>query len=578
MRACRWECGIIILLVTVTAALFWPVLQADFVAWDDNIIVYKNPHLQGLTFESLRWMFTDAGYTLRYQPLTWLTWSAIHEWSGLDPFGYHFVSLICHCFNVALVFLLIRKLLLLARPEATRKQNARLVCSTLGAALWALHPLRVEVVAWVSAYLHSQALFFLLLATLFYLAAHSSECSRRGRLACQMASALSYAASLLSYPIGLGFVVVLATLDVWLLRRLSPISTGLRRWWDAAARRVWLEKIPFAALAIFIVGINLLLRFQGTSYWPKPVALAEFGLFDRFAQACYIWAYYFWKPWLPFDLSPFYDDLVQFRGTDPAFLASIGVLVAITTAVVLGRNRRPLLLAAWLCYLVLLVPVLGLTEHPHFPSDRYSLVAGVVWASLIAGALFLAGQRRVAQPLAIGFGAVAAMLFAGMTAQQLPIWHNSVALFRYMIQQSEGTPHCYDFHVRLGFVYRDGRDYEQARQHFARAVELNPASGRARHYLASVLADSGKLDEAIAQYAQAVRLRPGDVELRNGFGVALASRGDLPEALEQFQAALRIKPESPEAHQNLGSTLARLGKSDEARLHFDKARQLAGTR
>jgi tetratricopeptide (TPR) repeat protein len=578
MRPYRWECGILLSLVTATAALFWPVLRADFVAWDDNIIVYKNPHLEGLNLESLQWMFTDAGYTLRYQPLTWLTWSAVYEWSQLRPFGYHLVSLTFHCLNAALVFLLVRKILLLVQPEAAASERRiLLLCSALGAALWALHPLRVEAVAWVSAFLHSQALLFLLFSVLSYLEANSMERSRRARAWFCVAAVISYTASLLSYPIGVGFVVVLVALDIGLLHRLNPASIGRRRWWDAAARKVWLEKIPFASLAVAAVGVNLLLRFQGTSYWPKPVAVADFSLFDRLAQACYIWTYYLWKPWVPINLAPFYDRLIQFRGTEAVFLVSIGVVVGATILLVWRSKRWPLLLTAWICYLVLLVPVLGLTEHPHFASDRYSLIVGVVWAIAIAGGFLLTIRWRAGRTLAFGFACGLVITLTALTAQQLPVWRNSAALFHYLIDQVEGTPHAYDFYVRLGFVYRDQRDYEHAREQFARAAQLKPATGAAHHYLASVLTELGKLDEAIAHYAEAVRFAPRDADLRNNFGVALAMRGELPRALDQFTAALHIDPSSPRTHQNIGLTLNRLGQADEARSHLQRAQELAAS-
>src|SRR5262249_21379246 len=147
-----------VIVMLVTAAVYWRVLEANFVFWDDDVEVYANPHLEGVSPETLRWMFFGTGYVVRYQPLTWLTWSLIYELYQRRPIGYHLACWLFHCLDAGLVYLLIRKLLLIVQPL---REGPLTVCSVLGALLWALHPLRVEAVAWVSAFLHLQALFFL---------------------------------------------------------------------------------------------------------------------------------------------------------------------------------------------------------------------------------------------------------------------------------------------------------------------------------------------------------------------------------------------------------------------------------
>ena len=173
-------------LVAVVFAVFFNTIEAGFLRWDDDINVFENPHVQGLTAENLRWMFTDFEQAIRYKPLAWLAWAAVHELFGLNPFGFHLANVLLHSVNTVLVFLLIRRLLkLAATPHVS--ESLRMSAAThdagaaLGALVWAVHPLRVEPVAWVTGLPYGLSLAFLLLATIFYLHAHALV-SRHARL------------------------------------------------------------------------------------------------------------------------------------------------------------------------------------------------------------------------------------------------------------------------------------------------------------------------------------------------------------------------------------------------------------
>src|SRR5437016_2222837 len=337
MRRYLSESLIVFGLLLLTAFVYWPALENDFVYWDDDVEIYANPHLKGVTPQTLHWMFLETGYVVRYQPLTWLTWEIIYELFGLKASGYHLASLLFHCANTALVFLLIRRLLLLVQTKELNrpKYNYLLVCAGLGTLLWALHPLRVEVVAWVSAFLHCQALLFLLAAALCYLESVSREPADRLRKFFYWASVGSFAASLLSYPIGLGFVVILVVSDFYPLKRFSG------SWWNAAARRVWLEKLPFVAVACLVLGFTLLLRFNTSRQWRPPVSLADFSVFHRLMQGCYVWAYYLWKPWVPFNLSPVYTTLGSFAPWSPPFGFILSLILALSGVLAWKRKRWP---------------------------------------------------------------------------------------------------------------------------------------------------------------------------------------------------------------------------------------------
>ena len=564
------EALISLVLLAAVCGAFGRALQAGFVFWDDDVEIYANPHLKGITPETLRWMFFGTGYVVRYQPLTWLTWELVYEVFGRNPMGYHLASLLFHCMNTGLVFLLIRKLMLLIQTEklSDAKRNYLLVCAGLGTLFWAIHPFLVEAVAWASAFLHCQALFFLLIAALCYLEAASRPASDRWRKLLYWISVGSFAASLLSYPIGLGFVLIVIVLDFYPLKRL-PGS-----WRDTAARRVWLEKLPFVGVAGLVLGITLLLRFNTSGHWPRPVSLGEFGVLARTMQALYIWAYYFWRPWYPVDLTPYYTTLLTVVPTEPRFLFSAALVIGLTAWLALRRRKWPGPLALWLCHLILLVPVLGLTEQPHFPSDRYSFIVGITWSVLLTAGLMKYGQLARLRLVSAGAAVVILCGLGTLSYQQTGIWQNSVVLHQHMIRLLGNHPRRLWPYLRLGNVYMEQGNDEQAAECFRRVLEIDPASQEGNWYLATALHRQGKLEEAITRYRRALSLNPDNFRAHNNLGLALAKQGKMDEAVAQWLEAVRIEPGRVNVHRNLARALTELGRIDEAKQQEVEAARL----
>jgi protein O-mannosyl-transferase len=239
-----WPAWLISLaLFLVTFAVFSRVLRADFVAWDDDISVYKNPHIQGLDWTRLRWMFSDATYGLRYEPLNWLGYALIYHFGGLNPFGYHLANLLLHSLNSVLVFAVIRRLLAAGSRagEIADRLEAATLPAALGASLWAINPLRVEPVAHVTNLRYCLLLSFLMISLWSYLRAHQSgdpSCARRCFYWCSVGA---FALSMLSLPFAFAYAAVLVAVDWYPLRRFE----GCAHWWhDARARKVLLGKTP----------------------------------------------------------------------------------------------------------------------------------------------------------------------------------------------------------------------------------------------------------------------------------------------------------------------------------------------
>jgi hypothetical protein len=215
---------VIALLLLVTFGVFSRVLQADFVAWDDELSVTGNTFIQGLDAHRLGWMFTNVSYVMRYKPLGWLSYALIYAGAGLNPLAYHLANLVFHCLNVVLLYFLIRELLLRARapqPETEREPRRLGWCAGLGALAWAVHPLRVEPVAWATDLAYCQSLSFLLISLWCYLRANAKLPPAASRKGFYWGAVGAFALSMLFYPFAFGYALVLVVLDIYPLRRFA---------------------------------------------------------------------------------------------------------------------------------------------------------------------------------------------------------------------------------------------------------------------------------------------------------------------------------------------------------------------
>ena len=559
--------GVSVALVVASIVTFLPVLSAELVHWDDDINIFANPHIQKLDWEHLRWMFTDVQYTPRYRPLNWLAWATLLHFFGLSGPAFHWYLVILHAANAFLVFTLVHRIIGARSRDGIGVWTTSVIAGPATAA-WALHPLRVEVVGWANCVIYTQSLFFLLLsAVLYFRAVEQRKSSLKSPLF--WISVLLFMCSLLTYPTALGWVVVLIVLDTFLLRRFS--SGGVS---NPQNRRVLLEKIPFAAAALAVAAVNIFARSHTSGIWSGIASTEQFGWASRAAQAFYVWCYYIWKPWLPFGLSPVYTRLVSFQPTEAVFLISCFAVIAVTVIAFVKRSAWPLLSALWFCHLVLLIPMLGLTEHPHYTNDRYSYIVGILWPIAIAMLLvrFAADRRRFIVGT-VGCVVVIAM-FAPMSFKQSQIWHNSETLFRSAIARLGADPYRCDLHWRLGLLFANDNKNDAAVEEFSQALTINPNMWRARSDLAGVLARQNKLNEAALQYGEVLRATPKNPEANYNLGIVLTQQGHPDQASDFFSRAVSIQPANADAQFQFGRTLAMTGKMKDAALHFREASRL----
>jgi tetratricopeptide (TPR) repeat protein len=554
-----------VLISALTFVAFLPALQNGFVDWDDPKNLLANPNYRGLGWTQLRWMFTTF-YMGHYQPLSWVTLGLDYLLWGMGPLGYHLTNLLLHAANAVLFYFLTVRLLSLSAPSAAG-DRAVIIAAGFSALLFAVHPLRVESVAWVTERRDVLSGLFFLLTLLCYLKAVTGE--QRNFARSMTLALVVYGLSLLSKAIGMTLPLVLLVLDFYPLRRLEG---GPGKWFEGDARKVWLEKIPFLILAL-VTGIVALLAQQEAG---ALTSLARYGVTFRLAQAFFGLAFYLWKTLIPLDLSPLYEPPRNFTPWDFPVIFSGLVVLAITVGLFAVRRRWPVGLASWVCYILLLVPVLGVTQSgPQLVADRYSYLPCLGWAVLAgAGLLYLlrallAGRIESGFPFfLIGLVGLVPVELGVLTWKQAQVWHDSERLWRRVLFLS---PRSVLAHANLGNVFLKRGELDVAVRYYREALRLRPEYADAHSNLGAALASVGKVDEAIEHYREALRLRPDYADAHYNLGVGLFRLGKLDEAMEHYREALRIEPDYVTARYNLGALLSERGRLDEAMEHYREA-------
>jgi tetratricopeptide (TPR) repeat protein len=543
-----------LLIALVTFAAFLPTLGNQFVNWDDGKNLLDNPHYRGLGWTQLRWMWTTF-HMGHYIPLTWMTLGLDYLLWGMQPLGYHLTSLLLHAANAVVFYFVAARLLGLAVPHPGDAGHLRLAVSAgFAALLFALHPLRVESVAWATERRDVLSGLFYLLTLLVYLRA----CEREERYRWWYAGSVAlFVCALLSKSMAVSLPVVLLIVDVYPLRRL-----GGARGWGRSARLVYLEKIPFVVLALAASAIAFLAltRLQNMS------SLDDLSVPDRLAVSAYGLSFYLWKTVAPMNLSPLYE-LRAVNSSATAFLLSYGAVLTLTALAWVLRRRVPGLPAAWLAYVVILFPVLGLFQNgPQIVADRYAYLAGLggaIWAG--AGLFHYWSRLSFFLP-----GAALCILLglAALTWTQAQVWHNSERLWTHALAIDPNSPVAEN---HLGAALARQGNSAEAIDHYRQALKIRPAYAEAHSNLGHALAEQGRLAQAIEHFREALKIRPGYAEAHNDWGLALARQGKLPEAIEHYQQGLRITPDHPEIHYNLGHAAAEQGRLAQAIQHYEQA-------
>jgi tetratricopeptide (TPR) repeat protein len=538
----------------LTIAAFLPTLENAFVNWDDDLNFLDNRRYRGLGWAHLRWMLTTF-HGSNYRPITWLTLGLDYRIWEMEAFGYHLTSLIFHGANAVLVFFLARRLFVLSGFADAHKLELPLA-AFFSSLLFSIHPLRVEVVAWASARNDVVADFFALWMVLVYLryAMFPQGDSRRR---CWLVAALFiYALSLLSKGSGMALPLVLLVLDVYPLNRLGSSGEG---WLDPRVRSVWLEKLPFVALALGAAVLALLAKQStgGITPWEG------FGLTSRSVQMFYGLTFYLVRTIVPLGLSPLYQLTDRFDPRDASFLFFAIASLAITASLLLARRKWPAGLASWVAYVAMLLPLSGIVQAgPQLAADRYTYLACLPWALLAGAWLYRFAERASGSPLLpVVLAGAALVTFGSLSWRQSRVWHDSGRLWRHALVLDQGSNIA---HNNFANYLQDQGKLEEAKEHYLRAIEINPGYAEAHMNLGMVLGRQGDIDASTKQFQIGLRFDSKNWRGHYYLGVNFANRGDWQRAADEFRKSIAIAPDRVTVRADLANVLARQGRVDEA--------------
>lgn len=559
---------ICLLLALVTCAAFFPTTRNDFINCDDPLYITTNPQVEGgLTLNSFEWAFrtTCANY---WQPLTWLSLMLDVTLFGTGPLGPHLTNLLWHAVNSVLVFLVLRRL--------TRAHWR----SALAAALFALHPLRVESVAWVTERKDVLSGFFFLLTLFAYgrfvMLRQDAGAGRRPATTAgaghYVAAVLLFALGLMSKPMAVTLPFVLLLLDYWPLGRVKSVNWSELR--QPKHRRLWgrliLEKIPFAVIALADSAVTWQINKSGGN----TALLAELPFNLRVENVFVSYARYLGKIVWPFDLSVFYPYPHHWPWPHIIFAGALTILLCLA-AVRLGR-QRPFVFTGWFWFVGMLVPVIGITQAGiQSMADRFTYIPATGIFIIVAWELGEISRRWPAAKSFIGGLALTVLIACGLrTWNQTGHWRNGETLFRYAISVTpDNSFACFN----LGCALYENHQVAEATDYFRETVRISPNSPEAYQKLADVLLAQGLVEEAINNYQKTLYLKPRNPSATFNLGNAWLERGEVEKAINYYRTAAEIEPESFDVQNNWGAALERAGRINEAIPHYAEALRLAPT-
>ncbi|MEX2286819.1 MAG: tetratricopeptide repeat protein [Planctomycetaceae bacterium] len=553
-----------LLLIVLTVAVYQPVRAFEFVNFDDPEYVTNNRHVAtGLSWENAAWA-TTTSYAANWFPLTWLSLMTDASIWGVDAGGFHLTNLLLHVANVVVLFLLLAEITGALGPSA------------FVAALFAIHPLHVESVAWVTERKD-------VLSTFFGLLAIGTFCryGRSGHRGAYVASLVLFAASLMSKQMLVTLPLLLLLLDVWPLRRWMSrsLSQEVRRGLeasnaatlplplpereggaDAAAvsvQQLVLEKIPYFALA----GIAVLIVVMVQQHGGAVQTLAQVPLERRLANAIVVYVLYLAQTVWPGNLAAFYPFPVEGIATFHVVVAAV-ILIGVTAVAIAQAKRRPYFLVGWLWYVVTLAPVIGIVQvGSQRMADRYTyvpLIGIFVAVSWLAVEIVPAGPwRRFLLPgasLAIVGGLAVAAAF------QVRCWSDSVTLFERALAMTTNNSVA---HTNLGLAKHDLGQSDEAIRHFRAALEIDPNHAIAHNNLGVELLARGDKEKAHEHFATAVSIDPRYATARINLANALRDRGETQAAIDEYRRALDVDSDNANAIVNLSEVLRATNKLDD---------------
>jgi len=545
----RLEFLVCFFLVSITLAVYWQVINNEFIDFDDDLYVTENTRVKGgLTMENVVWAFTTT-HAANWHPVTWLSHMLDIQLFGMNPGLHHLINVFFHIANTVLLFFVFRRM----TGDVWR--------SSLIAALFSIHPLHVETVAWIAERKDVLSTSFLMLAIWSFIGYVDRPKTTR-----YLTAFLFFSLGLMAKPMIVTLPFVLLLLDYWPLQRIQFINDERQSYTPQWPTILYLirEKLPFFFLAVGSIIVTVIAQQSGGALR----SLEAYPFHIRMANALVSYVTYFLKMIWPFHLSVYYP----YRSIIPVwqvFAASL-LIIFITVLVIRTGNTRPWFAVGWLWYIGTLGPVIGLLQvGSQAMADRYTYVPLIGLFIMIAWGVPERATRQRYQRVILF--AITAIILSGLTvasAVQVQYWNNTVRLLEHAVNV---VPDNYSPRNNLGFALEKLGRTQEAIAHYSKALRLNPNYKEAHNNLGLALAKQGNAEEAKRHYIEALRIDPGFQEAHNNLGNILAARGKTDEAIQHYSEALRLDPEYKEAHHNLGVALFAQGDLKGAVKHFFEA-------
>jgi protein O-mannosyl-transferase len=566
-------------LVAITVTVYLQAGSHQFIIFDDDTYVTQNEHVaNGLTGPNLAWAMTSVEEG-NWHPVTWLSHMADVQLYGMNPRGHHLTNVALHTVSSLLLLLLLLRM------------TGSLWRSAFVAALFALHPLHVESVAWVAERKDLLSALFCFLTLLFY-TAYLKE--RKAGL--YLLTLFTFVLGLMSKPMLVSLPIIMLLLDLWPLDRYRAVEQQPGQ--PQLSSRVMAlikEKIPFLACSLFSGVITIYAQHKGGA----TSGLDTVPFLFRLGNALVAYATYLVKTLWPHDLAVLYP-IKSSLPPGQVIGSFLGLLLISVIALRLWR-RHPFFPVGWFWFLITLLPVIGLIQvGSQAMADRYSYLPSIGLFIMAAwGVPVLSRRCRGREGMLALLAGVVILASALATWRQLGYWRDSISLFQHTLQVTSDNylitsdlggalaqkgdldaaqlqfneslrinPNFATTHYNLGLTLADKGDLDGAIQHLQVALQMTPNDAKTHYGLAVALFRKGEVDAAMQHYQAALLISPNDAKAHYGLGIALARKGDLDAAIQEYQTTLRLSPDLADAHNNLGAALATRGDLEGAIREF----------
>lgn len=521
--------------------VYWPLKSADFIHLDDPLYITSNPQvLAGWTADGLKWAWSEyyAGF---WAPVLWMSYMLEIELFGLDPGVMHLTNVILHALNAVLLFVILHR------------TTGAFWRSAMAAALFSLHPLRVESVAWIVERKDVLSLFFGLSSILMY-----TVYARTRSVFCYVLCVLSFALGLMSKSMLVTLPCVLLLMDYW----------PLGRWVREPLPKLLAEKVPLFLLTILFSVLTLLAHrdfggVEGTVSNP---------VISRLAHALVAYCWYITQHLWPHNLTLFYP-IPSWSGTWPVIVGAAGVLTGLTVIVLKNKTQRPYLFSSWFWFLGTMVPVIGLVQvGMQAWGDRFVYLPGIGLAVLMVwGAAELLELCRINRRFVAVIGMVTLVILSWRTVEQIATWQNTETVARHALEVTEGN---YIAETILGNTLEDQSRDEEAIAQYLDASKVFPDYFVPFSRLGILMERSGRMDEAISYYARALTLNSRLPGIQLSLGQAIQAKGQLEQATQLYLDVLDRFPQDARAMFLTGSAYEAAGDSTKARGFYERASRI----